>query len=123
MTYGPIGTDMRKLADRTVAREKRLLEIERDAISRYRGLLPELNAALGVLRMGDHLGWKPLLIVHSRKTIRKYEAILGIKLKEEFVEEGPSAERSLGFLAAKKLSNFWKAVSGELKLPNRQEID
>ena len=114
---------MPKLADRTGAHEKRLLEIERDAISRFRGALPELNAALGLLRMGDHLGWKPLLIVHSRKTIRKYESILGINLREEFVAEGPLAERSLGFLSARKLSNFWKAVSGELKLENRQEIE
>lgn len=114
---------MPKLADRTAAREKRLLEIERDAISRFRGSLPELNAALGLLRMGDHLGWKPLLIVHSRKTIRKYESILGINLREELPEEGPLAERSLGFLSARKLSNFWKAVSGELKLEKRQEIE
>ena len=114
---------MPKLANRTQSREKRLLEIELDSITRFRGPLPELNAALGLLRMGDHLGWKPLLIVHSRKTIRKYESILGISLREEFVEEGPLAERSLGFLSARQLSNFWKAVSGELKLENRQEIE
>lgn len=65
--------------------------------------------------LGDHLGWKPLVLIHNKRIIRKHEEILGISIREFFPEEGPSAERSLGYSIAKKTGNFWKAVSGEIK--------
>ncbi|MBL8445824.1 MAG: hypothetical protein JNJ44_00235 [Zoogloeaceae bacterium] len=40
---------------------------------------------------------------------------MGKPIRELFPEEGPSAERSIGFKIAKKIGNFWKAVSGEVK--------
>lgn len=93
----------------------RLHQIEREAIARFRGTFDELEAALGVLHLGQHLGWKPLVLIHNKRTLRKYEEILGINFREFFPEEGPSADRSLGYDLAKKIGNFWKAVSGEVK--------
>ena len=66
--------------------------------------------------LGRHVGWKVLYLVHSKRTVPKYEAILGINVREEFADAGPEAERSLGYRAAQVLSNFWKVVSGETKL-------
>ncbi len=96
--------------------------IEDQAICNFSGMLDELESALGMLRIGHHYGWRTLYILHSKKTIRKYEEILNIKIREIFDEEGPSAQRSVGLALAKKASNFWKAVSGEYRVENRREV-
>jgi hypothetical protein len=102
--------------------------IERRAIIQFTGMLDELESALGMLRMGHHFGWKVLYLIHSKKTIRKYEEILDIKIRDIFPDEGPSAGRSIGLDIAKKFSNFWKVVSGETELTkeekeNRRKIE
>ena len=90
------------------------------AIKDFEGNLDDLESALGMYLLGRHFGWKPLLIVHNKRTIRKYEAILKINIREEFEEEGPDAERSIGYGFAKKLSNFWKVVSGDQAVDDRR---
>jgi hypothetical protein len=92
-----------------------MYEIERNAFARFQGQIDEFEAAVGMLHLGYHVGWKPLVLIHNRRTLAKYEGILGIDIREMFPEEGPSAERSLGYIIAKKLGNFWKAVSGAIK--------
>ena len=104
-----------KLAKLSPAQRAQLDRIEADAQATFVGQLDELESALGMLRMGHHWGWKVLYILHSKTTIRKYEEILDIKVRELFPEEGPSAYRSGGFRMAKAASNFWKVVSGEAK--------
>ncbi len=111
-----------RLAKLTPEQKAQLQEVEDQAIINFVGTLDELESALGMLRIGHHVGWKVLYMVHSKKTIRKYEEILDIKVRELFKERGPSADRSLGLAVADKLSNFWKAVSGEIKIENRREI-
>jgi hypothetical protein len=111
-----------KLPLRSSSRNELLEEVERNAIARFMGQMPELVAALGVLRVGDHLGWRPLVIIHNKRTIRKYEEILGIEIRHFFPEIGPSAERSRGYAIAMAIGNFWKAVSGEIKVEGRQEL-
>lgn len=91
-------------------------------------MLDELESALGMLRMGHHVGWKILYIILSKKTIRKYEEILDIKIRDIFPDEGPSAARSIGLEISKRFSNFWKVVSGEIELTkeekeNRRKIE
>jgi hypothetical protein len=110
------------LATLTQEQETRLNQIERDAFRYFAGQFDDLQKAIGVLRLGHHVGWKPLVLIHSKKTIAKYEEILGIELRELFPEEGPSALRSNGYSIAKKLSNFWKAVSGETSIDGRKEF-
>ncbi|WP_153116412.1 hypothetical protein [Rhodocyclus tenuis] len=115
LTPAEIQKNIHSLAPFDRERIEHLHDIERQAIARFSGQLDELEAAIGMLHMGDHLGWKPLVLVHNKRTIRKYEEVLGINIREFFPEEGPSAHRSLGYKIAKKLGNFWKAVSGEVK--------
>jgi len=95
--------------------------IEEQAISRFVGVLDELEAALGMLRVGYHVGWKVLYLVHSKKTIRKYEDILGIKIRDIFPETGPISYRSVGLGLSEKFSNFWKFVSGDIKLTQEEK--
>lgn len=92
-----------------------LRDIECKAIARFTGTFDDLEAALGVLHIGDHLGWKPLVLIHNKRTIRKFEEVLDIKVRDFFPEEGPSASRSIGYTIAKKIGNFWKVVSGDVK--------
>lgn len=115
--------NLTRLAERSAERLAELEAIERDAVARFAGQVEELSGALGMLRLGEHVGWRVLVLVHSKRTIRKYEDILGIKVREFFPEVGPSAERSAGFKFVSKLGNFWKAVSGEIKVDRRREID
>ena len=79
--------------------------------------IDELESALGMYMVGFHFGWKVLHLVHSKKTIKKYEEILGIKITEVFEPVGPDADRTNAHKIITTVSNFWKAVSGEEKLP------
>lgn len=106
--------------------KKQLVEmhaIERDAFARFTGLFGELEAAIGMLRMGQYVGWRVLIIIHNKRTIRKYEEILGINIREYFDEEGPLASRSYGYSIFKKIGQFWKIVSGDVKVEKRKEIE
>jgi len=110
------------LNSQTKKRRDELNVIELEAIANYSGKATELASAIGMLYLGDHLGWKALLIIHNKRTIRKYEEILNIEVREFFDEEGPCSQRSMGYFFASKLSNYWKAVSGDVKVENRKEI-
>lgn len=111
-----------RLANLTQEQEDALRKIESDAIGEYQGDLTQLEAALGMLRMGHHLGWRVLYIIHSKKTVRSYEEILGIRIRDLFPETGPSSYRSFGLNLATRYSNFWKVVGGEIKIPHRQNV-
>jgi hypothetical protein len=111
-----------KMPSRTLEREAELIRIEREAFASFQGQFDDLELALGILRTGDYLGWRPLVLIHNKRTIRKVEDILGINLREFFLPEGPNADRSLGYKFAKQLTNFWKAVSGDIKIEKRREI-
>ena len=94
--------------------DKRLVE--------FSGDLPELEQALGFYLMGRHVGWKVLVLIHNKRTIRNFEKILDINIRTEFPELGPDCERSLGYRIAKTVSNFWKAVSGDIRIERRKEL-
>lgn len=110
------------IANLTPEQLQQLRDIEENALAGFTGNLLELESALGMLRMGHHFGWKVLYILHSKQTIRKYEDILGIKIREVFPEKGPSSYRSYGLQFAEMCSNFWKAVGGDIKIPDRQIV-
>lgn len=96
-----------------------------EAIARYRLMdaairrgsyqIDELESALGMYMVGFHYGWKVLYMVHSKRTIRKYEELLQIKVADEFEEFGLDADKTNAYMVIMAASNFWKAVSGEDK--------
>lgn len=100
---------------------KRRHDVMDEAILNFGGQLDELEGALGMYMIGRHFGWKVLYLIHSKKTVAKYEHILGIKVRDEFEAETVDSERSIGFKAARAISNFWKVVSGDEKLPIDRE--
>jgi len=110
------------LAELTDKQKADLERIERDAILHFDGQFEDLEKAIGMLRLGHHLGWRPLVLMHSKRTIAKFEGILYIKFREYFDAEGPSVRRAIGYGFAKNLVNFWKAVSGDVSVPDRQKF-
>lgn len=110
-----------RIAKLTEEQEAQLKQIETEAITNFQGDLTQLEAALGMLRLGHHLGWKVLYLIHSKKTIRTYEEILNRKIRDIFEETGPSSYRSIGFNLAQRYSNFWKVAGGDIKIPRRQD--
>ena len=102
---------------------KKIQDIELEAMAKFKGQIDELESALGFLKVGIQVGWKPMTIMHSKQTFKKYERILGIDARSFFPEETLASSFSRGYRIAKTLSNFWKAVSGDTKIENRRELD
>ncbi len=112
----------RKIPETTLEEGKRIVDFIDDVILNFEGQADELEQAIGFYFLGRHVGWRPLVLMHDKRTIRKWEKALRINIREVFDESGPDADRSRGFRYAQKLSNFWKAVSGEEKVPDRRTI-
>ncbi len=93
---------------------KEYIQITDKAFKDFSGDFGELEAAIGAFMVARHLGWKPLLLIHDKKTLRKYEKILGVSFREIFPEVGPLAHKSRAWVLVQKVSNFWKAVSGDI---------
>jgi hypothetical protein len=94
--------------------EKQLVEVANWAIERFKGDSRRLSNAIGCLMMGRAFGWKVMLLMHDRKSIKDYESILQIDSREIFEPFGPTAEKSVAYRGLKKVTNFWKAVKGEI---------
>jgi hypothetical protein len=93
-----------------------------DLATSFVGQIDELENAIGMLFIGRLFGWKVLALVHNKRTIRKYEEILGINVRKEFPEVGPLASKSVGFEFVEKVGQFWKGVSGDIPVPERRDI-
>ena len=64
-----------------------------------------------------------MYLYHDKKTIKKHEEILGIIFRERMPEIGPRAEHSSAFRALKTVTNFWKAVKGEVPGIRTPKVD
>ena len=102
---------------------KKLNAIEQEAIAKFKGDLGELESALGMLRLGQQYGWRVIYLIHSKATVKKYEKILGVSIKDAMPEVGPSTNRSLGYRVFQKIGNFWKIVSGEKKVTEKRKTE
>ena len=111
-----------RLAPVTPEEAKRLVDLVDEAIYEFEGQLDNLEAAIGMLFLGRQVGWRPLVLIHNKRTIRKYEEILGIDIRKYFPEDTPRSVRSWAYKGAKAVGNFWKAVSGEVPLEKRREL-
>lgn len=108
-----------KLKKLTEKERAQLERIQAQAIGDFKGDMHDLEAALGMLLIGHHVGWKVLYIIHSKRTVRKYEEILTgdskepVRIRDLFQPDGPSSYRSAGFQIVEKVSNFWKVINNE----------
>ena len=102
--------------------EKDLVRIIDQATTRFEGDMTRLESAIGMLFLGRLFGWRVLVLTHNKRTIRKYEEILGVDVRKEFPEIGPLAHKSVGLEIAEKAGSFWKAVSGDIKVPEKRQL-
>ena len=102
--------------EESTALTKRLDETART----YQGQFDELENAIGMMFLGRLVGWKLLVLIHNKRTIRKYEEILGIEIRKEFPEEGPLTIKSPAYEFLKRAGTFWKGVSGDVKIPEKR---
>jgi hypothetical protein len=93
--------------------DSHLLERIDKAITRFSGNAAELESAIGLFLVARRFGWRVVYLWHSPATIRKYERILGLALKDVVEDEGELARKSVAWTAVRKLGGFWKAVKGE----------
>ncbi|MBS0299028.1 MAG: hypothetical protein JSR32_03680 [Proteobacteria bacterium] len=105
-----------------MAEHNQLMQIAQTAVLNYSGDIDVLSSALGMLFTGHYYGWRFLYIVYLKRTVRKYEKVLNIKVTEYFELTGSLSHRSAGLIEANKHSNFWKCVSGDIQIPNRKLI-
>ena len=92
-------------------------------IEDFEGDITRLEKATGMYYVGHQFGWRVLLLIHDKKTIRKYEEILDIDIRHEFPERGPLSKRSRALNYADKIGNFWKVVRGGVKGGRTPKID
>lgn len=122
--FGPMGKSkvVLKMPEVSAEEAARRLKIANVAAKRFEGNFDELEGALGMFLIGYLMGWRVLVLIHNKRTIRKYEEILSINIREEFPETGPFTEKSLAYEIVQKAKTFWKAVSGEVPVDNRRML-
>ena len=91
-----------------------LVKLIDKSIMKFHGNSEELENAIGAFLVGRKIGWKPLFLIHSPRSINKYEAIIGVKFREVMPDVGPKAKDSIAWKIAQTVSNFWKLVKGEI---------
>ena len=103
--------------------KKDLFELVDKIAENRKGQLDEMESAVGMLILGRHFGWKVLYLIHSKQTIKKYEEILEIKdIRDVLPDVGLQAKRSQAWRALQGVTNFWKAVKGEIKNIKTMEL-
>ena len=83
----------------------------------YTGGLDELQSALGFWHLGHAFGWRLMRLWLTNRTFKRYSSILGIDARDVFPEVGPLATHAQAWPHIRDASNFWKLVSGDVKLP------
>lgn len=101
---------------------QRLVRLADEATKRFEGNLEELESAIGMYFLGRLVGWKVLVLIHNKRTIKKYEEILGITVREAFPPTAAFTAKSVGYEIVEKLDAFWKAVSGEIPVERKREL-
>ena len=77
-----------------------------EAIHRYQGPMDELESSIGMYMLARHMGWKVLYMIHTARTIKKYEEILGVTLSDVCEPFGPDAESSNAYKALQTVESF-----------------
>jgi len=91
-----------------------LVDLIDKSIMKFHGNSEELENAIGALMVGRKTGWRVLFLIHSPKSIKKYEAILGVEFRDIMPKDGPKAKDSVAWKIAETVTNFWKLVKGEV---------
>ncbi len=95
-------------------RNDELVNLLDNAVKDFKGDSTTLESAIGMLVMGRLIGWRVIVLIHDKTTIKKYEKILGVNIREALPEVGTLAHKSYAWKAVQKVGNFWMAVKGDI---------
>lgn len=94
--------------------DQELMRIINRAVDKFHGDSSQLESAIGALIVGQHVGWKVMMLLHSRSTLKSYSKILGVPDIRKLMEDtGPLSHRSLAWRVVEGTKDFWKVVRGE----------
>ena len=95
--------------------EQNVMAIINRAVDKFHGDSSQLESAIGALILGQHVGWKVMMLIHSRSTLKNYSKILDVPdIRKLMPITGPMSHRSVAWKVVEGTKNFWKAVRGEL---------
>ena len=95
--------------------DQELMGVINRAIDRFHGDASQFESAIGALILGQRYGWKVLMLIHSRSTLKNYSKLLGVPdIRKLMPPTGPLSHRSIAWRLVEGTKNFWKAVRGEL---------
>jgi hypothetical protein len=95
--------------------DQQLMAVINKAIDRFHGDSSQLESAIGAAIIGQHYGWKVMMLIHSRSTLKRYSEILLVKdIRKLMPPTGTLSHRSVAWKLVEGTKNFWKAVRGEL---------
>lgn len=80
-------------------REKRLVEIIDKAIKDFHGNSQRLSNTIGYLMLDRKFGWRVMLLMYGRKSIKDYEKIPGVDSRIIFPEHSPLKNNSMAYRA------------------------
>ena len=101
-------------APKTKAVDPDIAKIAEDAAKAFKGNKDDLERGIGMLYVAKVYGWRVLYLGNSPAYIRKCEKWLGVVFKDEFPDRTEFSRRSLAFRMLEGVTNFWKAVKGEI---------
>lgn len=106
----------RMLTDKELAKE-----IDR-VIRDFHGQSNDLGNALGAFMLGKYYGWKPIMLMYSRASIRKYEKILGMNFKERLPEEGELVHKLKAYRFLRDTKAYWDTIRSGKKVKDSKVI-
>lgn len=102
--------------------DERLMEIIMEACHQFEGDSSVLETAIGALCWGRVVGWHGLRLMHSSRTFKRYEEILGIRFRDELPERTVHSTRMNGIKLAENLGKFWQVITaGQVKAKDARE--
>lgn len=104
--------------------DEKLMAVINQAIDKFRGDSSQLESAIGAAILGQRVGWKVLMLIHSRSTLKNYSKILGVAdIRKLMPATGPLSHRSLAWRVVEGTKNFWKVVRGEMGGVKTTQLD
>jgi hypothetical protein len=96
--------------------------IIKESLRSYSGDVTIFESAVGALFLGKIIGWRPLFIIHSPKTIKRYESILKIRFRDHLREVTDYSDQCKGYNFVVTLGDFWAGVRGSVSVEGRKDV-
>jgi hypothetical protein len=100
---------LKKMADLS---DEDLAKLIADAWDDYVGDCTVFMSAVGALAFGRHVGWQGVRVCMSAATYRKYEKILGVRLRDVLPARTKDSAVIRGIRMSDAIGKFWQALSG-----------